>query len=96
MLTLTITHHPPTRSHQFLRFVANAILWVTRNINESRYTHDVFLSFSHEHRVETGWIRDREAKLGLNIFMPARTLGVMFGMRLSDRRSSTAEKQLSS
>ncbi len=58
----------------FLRFAANAVLWVTRNINERRFIHDVFLSFSHENRDEAGRIRDRGTQLGLNVFISARNL----------------------
>ena len=58
----------------FLRFAANALLWVTRNINEGRFIHDVFLSFSHENRDEASRIRERGTQLGLNVFMSARNL----------------------
>jgi hypothetical protein len=71
----SLGHFAATYQHpSFLRFAANALLWVTRSMNEEQFLHDLFLSFSTQNAREAARIHHRGTELGLNVFLTERNL----------------------
>jgi hypothetical protein len=62
------------RDPNFLRVVANAIRWVSRETNEREYEFDLFLSYSSQDRDQARAIVSAAEALGLTVFQDEKNL----------------------